>query len=97
MVLAVIGVLNAAVGAYYYLRIVVLMYFGKPEGPDRGRGRLADRGGRERLRLSDRSVSGSIRRRYGPGRTPRRGRRWRIRSRTEPLWLSGDRGRAVAG
>jgi NADH-quinone oxidoreductase subunit N len=28
VLLAVIGVLNAAVGAYYYLRIVVVMYFG---------------------------------------------------------------------
>src|SRR5208283_278704 len=28
--LAVIGVLNAAVGAYYYLRIVSLMYFREP-------------------------------------------------------------------
>jgi NADH-quinone oxidoreductase subunit N len=29
--LAVIGMLNAAVGAFYYLRIIVLMYFGKSE------------------------------------------------------------------
>ena len=31
IVLAVIGMLSAAAGAYYYLRIVVLMYFGKPK------------------------------------------------------------------
>jgi NADH-quinone oxidoreductase subunit N len=31
-ILAVIGVLNAAVGAYYYLRIVVLMYLSDPQG-----------------------------------------------------------------
>jgi NADH-quinone oxidoreductase subunit N len=30
VLLAVIGMLSAAAGAYYYLRIVVLMYFGKP-------------------------------------------------------------------
>jgi NADH-quinone oxidoreductase subunit N len=33
VVLAVIGMLSAAAGAYYYLRIVVLMYFGKPKDP----------------------------------------------------------------
>jgi NADH-quinone oxidoreductase subunit N len=33
-ILAVIGVLNAAVGAYYYLRIIVIMYLGaKPATP----------------------------------------------------------------
>jgi NADH-quinone oxidoreductase subunit N len=32
LVLAVIGVLSAAVGAYYYLRIVVLMYLAPPTG-----------------------------------------------------------------
>ncbi|WP_165074237.1 NADH-quinone oxidoreductase subunit N [Paludisphaera rhizosphaerae] len=31
--LAVIGMLNAAVGAYYYLRIVVLMFFGESREP----------------------------------------------------------------
>ena len=31
--LAIIGMLSAAAGAYYYLRIVVLMYFGKPKDP----------------------------------------------------------------
>ena len=30
--LAVIGVLNSAVAAYYYLRIVVVMYMREPEG-----------------------------------------------------------------
>jgi NADH-quinone oxidoreductase subunit N len=29
--LAVVGMLSAAAGAYYYLRIVVVMYFGKPK------------------------------------------------------------------
>jgi NADH-quinone oxidoreductase subunit N len=33
VVLAVIGMLSAAAGAYYYLRIVVVMYFGKPKEP----------------------------------------------------------------
>ena len=32
VLLAVIGMLSAAAGAYYYLRIVVVMYFGKPQG-----------------------------------------------------------------
>jgi NADH-quinone oxidoreductase subunit N len=32
-VLAVVGMMNAAVGAFYYLRIVVLMYFGTAEQP----------------------------------------------------------------
>ena len=31
VLLAVIGMLSAAAGAYYYLRIVVVMYFGKPK------------------------------------------------------------------
>lgn len=31
--LAIIGVLNAAVGAFYYLRIIVLMYFGEEKQP----------------------------------------------------------------
>ena len=31
-VLAVIGVLSSVVGAYYYLRIVKLMYFDEPAG-----------------------------------------------------------------
>ncbi|WP_337177452.1 NADH-quinone oxidoreductase subunit N [Paludisphaera sp.] len=31
--LAVVGMLNAAIGAFYYLRIIVLMYFGKSEEP----------------------------------------------------------------
>ncbi len=31
--LAVIGMLNAAVGAFYYLRIIVLMYLGEPAEP----------------------------------------------------------------
>jgi len=35
LVLAILGVLNSAVGAYYYLRIVVLMYLGEsPARPD---------------------------------------------------------------
>jgi len=32
-ILAIIGVLNAAIGAFYYLRIVVLMYFGEEKQP----------------------------------------------------------------
>lgn len=32
-ILAVLGVLNAAVGAFYYLRIIVLMYFGEEKQP----------------------------------------------------------------
>ena len=35
LVLAVIGVLNAAIGAYYYLRIVVVMYLTPAEGGGR--------------------------------------------------------------
>lgn len=31
--LAIVGMLNAAVGAFYYLRIIVLMYFGTPAEP----------------------------------------------------------------
>jgi len=31
--LAILGVLNAAVGAFYYLRIIVLMYFGEERQP----------------------------------------------------------------
>jgi NADH-quinone oxidoreductase subunit N len=31
--LAVIGVLNSAIGAYYYLKIVVAMYYREPSGP----------------------------------------------------------------
>ncbi len=31
--LAILGVLNAAVGAFYYLRIIVLMYFGEEKQP----------------------------------------------------------------
>jgi NADH-quinone oxidoreductase subunit N len=38
LLLAVIGVLNAAVGAYYYLRIVVVMYFSPSREPVRLRG-----------------------------------------------------------
>lgn len=33
LTLAVVGAINAAIGAYYYLRIVVLMYLGAPRGP----------------------------------------------------------------
>ena len=32
--LAVVGVLNAAVAAYYYLRVLVKMYFCKPESEE---------------------------------------------------------------
>ena len=32
MWLAVIGVLNSAVAAYYYLRLIVFMYMREPEG-----------------------------------------------------------------
>jgi NADH-quinone oxidoreductase subunit N len=38
IVLAVIGVLNAAVGAYYYLRIIVVMYYDRPREPVQVRG-----------------------------------------------------------
>ena len=31
--LAVLGVLNSAVAAYYYLRVIVTMYMQEPEGP----------------------------------------------------------------
>ena len=34
--LAVIGVLNSAVAAYYYLRVIVYMYMREPEGPAAG-------------------------------------------------------------
>ena len=30
--LAIIGILNSAVAAYYYLRVVVIMYMREPEG-----------------------------------------------------------------
>src|SRR5262249_51192905 len=38
LLLAVIGVLNAAIGAYYYLRIVVLMYLSPAQAPIQLRG-----------------------------------------------------------
>src|SRR5262249_34987418 len=31
--LAVLGVLNSAVAAYYYLRVIVTMYMQEPDGP----------------------------------------------------------------
>ena len=37
--LAVIGVLNSAVAAYYYLRVIVYMYMREPERPADGGGR----------------------------------------------------------
>ena len=36
--LAVIGMLNSAIGAYYYLRVTVSMYFDKPSGEIRSVG-----------------------------------------------------------
>ena len=39
--LAVIGVLNAAIGAYYYLRIVVVMFFRPPADRSSGHARAA--------------------------------------------------------
>ena len=57
LVLAILGVLNSAVGAYYYLRIVVLMYLSPAKEERAGPGRLA--GGR---------VGGGLRRADGgPG------------------------------
>jgi NADH-quinone oxidoreductase subunit N len=32
MMLAIVGLLNSAVGAYYYLRVITLLYMHKPEG-----------------------------------------------------------------
>jgi NADH-quinone oxidoreductase subunit N len=36
--LAVIGVLNSAIAAYYYLRVIVYMYMREPQGADAGAG-----------------------------------------------------------
>ena len=76
LVLAILGVLNSAVGAYYYLRIVVLMYLVPAKEELRFAGRLA--GGRVGggLRRAD-GGPGSL---LGPGGRdgsrgrPRRGR-----------------------
>ncbi len=43
LLLAIIGMLSAAVGAYYYLRLVVVMYFRPAGEPDRGSRGLAGR------------------------------------------------------
>jgi len=32
--LTVLGLLNSAIAAYYYLRVIVYMYMREPEGPD---------------------------------------------------------------
>ena len=55
VLLGVIGMLSAAAGAYYYLRIVVVMYFGKPQGALEITGGWPVRSRRERLCLSDRA------------------------------------------
>ena len=62
VLLAVIGMLSAAAGAYYYLRIVVVMYFGKPKDAIELTGGWPVASGRERLRLSDRA----LRHQFGP-------------------------------
>jgi hypothetical protein len=71
--LAVIGVLNAAVGAYYYLRIVVKMVLWPEAAPAAVPPRLADRRGRRRLR----GVVARVRHlspAHRPGRAPGRRR-----------------------
>ena len=52
-ILALIGVLNAAIGAWYYLRIVAVMYLRNPLRPAEGRGRLAGADGHRDLRRPD--------------------------------------------
>ncbi len=42
--LTIIGVLNSAVGAYYYLRIIVMMYMKEPREEAPGRSRIAESG-----------------------------------------------------
>ena len=49
--LAVIGVLASVVGAYYYIRIVKVMYFDEPRGGVRPADRARDRGHRRRHRV----------------------------------------------
>ena len=68
--LAVIGVLTSVVGAYYYLRIVKVMYFDEPAGAfdrpiaARNEGRAGGRGRRDHVLLPA----------AGPGRRRRRRR-----------------------
>jgi NADH-quinone oxidoreductase subunit N len=59
--LALIGMLSAAIAAFFYLRLIGLMYMSEPEGRGGGRGRGGDRG------LRDAAVHGRLR----PGRQRR--------------------------
>ena len=77
VLLTVIGVLNAAVGAYYYLRIVVLMYFRPARQNGRGARRVAGGPGRRRMLVAFAS-SRSL---------PRTHRQGVARTRPLPPWL----------
>ena len=91
--LAIIGVLNAAVAAYYYLRIVSLMYFREPLATPRAEGgpgayvaALAVRPGRAGVGLLSRAADERVQR--GRGGSEERGveRRTRTAGRGAGSW-----------
>ena len=71
VVLAVIGVVTSVVGAYYYIRIVKIMYFDEPKPRLRARCRPASQVVLVACRASSSCCSGCCRRRSSARPAPR--------------------------
>ena len=72
--LVVVGVLASAIAAFFYVRVIVLMYFSEPaaDGPDGRCPQLLDPGGGHRRRRGHRRCSASCRSRSSTWPTVRR-------------------------